>query len=320
MKKILLTAIGFVFIFVTACNLQFPLFPNKIEVEITTPRVMSRGLVPEIDTAIAYYEITYAHEDGDSVTVTTESASHTKENAVAGTWTITVLAYNAVDVLIASGEKEVTINHGDSVSVNITLGPIAGPGSLAVDVLWPTAEIVSPSLEGTLVPVDGDPVDLTFQYGAEGTASYNDTEIEAGFYTLTVKLYDYEQLAGGAVELVQILQGYETAGSYDFSDPNLAGDLDVTIAPCFDACLEVTVTGYTVPVTYGTPVTLTASTTGTESNVVYTWYCNGETLDTGVDSVTISNKLPGTYRIDTIALTADGLYGGSATTTITIQE
>ncbi|MFP4522818.1 MAG: hypothetical protein ACLFQK_11800, partial [Fibrobacterota bacterium] len=81
MKKILVLKAGVMCLFITACNLQFPLFPNKIEVEITSPEVMSRGLTPAVDTAVAYYKITYTHDEGEPITVTTDSPTHTKENA-----------------------------------------------------------------------------------------------------------------------------------------------------------------------------------------------------------------------------------------------
>jgi hypothetical protein len=105
-------------------------------------------------------------------------------------------------------------------------------------------------------------------------------------------------------------------------DTNPQGSLaiEIEVAPVFQDSLEVTITGGETTHEYGTAATLTGSVAGSPGNTILTWYVNGVALDSGVDQLTIDGQVPGHYRVDLFAMTADGLHGGTATSWVQIAQ
>jgi hypothetical protein len=143
-----------------------------------------------------------------------------------------------------------------------------------------------------------------------------------GYYTLVIQLYDGGALVAGAVDVVEIIQGQTTSGTYTFNSVNRPGSLAVNITPSLADAIAITVNGQREAVATGTEVTLVASVPAGTDNVTCAWYVNGFAVAIG-PSYSLNgpaNALPsGTYRIDVTAFTSDGIRAGSTTTFLSVS-
>ena len=143
-----------------------------------------------------------------------------------------------------------------------------------------------------------------------------------GYYTLTIQLFDGSTLVMGAVDVVEIVQGQTTSGTYAFSTVNNKGTIAVNITPNPLNPLIVTMSGQQATVSSGTPVTLSATVPAGTGNVTYAWYVNGVSQALGSSFTLNSSTSPlstGSYRVDVTAFTANGAQGGSVSTALTVQ-
>ena len=286
----------------------------------------SRTLVPNVDMNAASYLISGSGPSGASFSTTLSSGTSTTIPVLAsGSWTVSASGKNAAGTLITYGSASTQVSTGSTSTVNITVTPIVGPGSLSLTVSWPTASVASPSIQAQLVPASGNPIPLTFSTPANGSASYSGSGIMNGYYTLTLQLFDGTALVMGAVDVVEIVQGQTTSGTYAFSAVNPAdGKITVNITPNLLNPLAVAMNGQPASaVGSGTAVTLSASVPAGTGNVIYAWYVNGVSQAVASSFTLNSAASPlsvGTYRVDATAFTADGLRAGSVTATVNVQS
>ena len=180
---------------------------------------------------------------GRTFSRTTTSPSVTIEGLAFGPWTVTALAKNAGNTVIGQGTGSVVVHTGVVSPLAITVLPLPGNGTLALAVTWIVADVPTPSIDAQLLPSVGSAIPLAFVMGT-GSATFSSSSIAAGDYTLSLKLLDNGVLVMGAVEVVRIVAGQTTSGSFDFTQVNLGtGDIAVTITPAMNAPLAVTMTG-----------------------------------------------------------------------------
>jgi uncharacterized repeat protein (TIGR02543 family) len=139
-----------------------------------------------------------------------------------------------------------------------------------------------------------------------------------GYYTLGFTLLDTGIVVAGAVDVVRIVTGQTTSGTYAFSTVNApGGTIQVNINANMQNPLNVAIAGSSASLSQGSTQTLTASVSNYTGNVVYVWYVNGVSAATGSSFTFGSGTTAGyTYRIDVTAFTADGTQAGSATTNV----
>ncbi len=172
-------------------------------------------LLPDIDMTPASYDFSGTGPDGAAFSFTDVQPPVMASNLAPGYWTITANAKNAAGTVIGMGEQITTLYPGQSQTINVTVSPVEGYGTLDLVVNWTAEEIFDPSVEAQLIPVSGSPIDLTFVIEVAGTAAFSSNSIPTGFYTLVEQLLDNGILVMGAVEVVRIVKDQTTYGNSD---------------------------------------------------------------------------------------------------------
>lgn len=237
------------------------------------------------------------------------------QNLSLGTWNISVTAYNSKGEYIGIGQGAVTLNNNDDATLNITINPINGRGSLDLTLNIP-AVVSNPIIEATLQLAGGvqKPIIFTqipgssnFNYSKTYIDGDNTTGLETGYYILNVQLKDgnfNNDLRGGFTEVVRIMDKISTSASinivledlqgFTFESSNLA---DNTVRP-----FGITISG-DAKVSYGNTASFTASPESGITVIDYYWYINGESYGASSPSITTGSELtPGDYLITCIAV------------------
>jgi hypothetical protein len=237
---------------------------------------------------------------------------------VSGSWTVTVNAYNSDPTLIGSGSATVTVSAGATATATITVSPLTGTGTLNLTATWTSGLVSTPTINASLTPSSGSAVSLPFYIsGNEGASST--TGLASGYGTLSLNLLSNGTSVMGAIEVVRIVAGQTTSGSYSFTNTNQpGGSIQVNVSQSMATPLNVSISGATATLPQGNTETLTASVSNYTGNAVYVWYVNGTSVGTGATYVFGASKNVGTYRIDVAAFSADGTQAGSTTASIQV--
>jgi 6-phosphogluconolactonase len=309
-------ALGAVALFMAACT--NPLLSSQggsngsLSIRIVDS-INARTLLPPIDMNAASYELSGTGPGGATFSQSAAGGTVTVGNLAFGSWSVTVDALNAGGTIIGSGQATAAVQIGHATTLSITVAPLAGNGTLSLTVSWPGAQVDAPSIEATLTPSAGPAITLSFSVTGS-QATYSGTTMPAGYGTLQLQLFNHNIPVMGAVDVVRIVAGQTTSGTYAFTNVNQpGGPLQVNITPALADPIPVQVSGVGSTVTAGASITATASVTDSTTNVVYVWYLNGVSQATGSSYTFGSSLLAGYYRLDVTAYTADGARAGSAT-------
>ena len=279
----------------------------------------AKTLLPNIDMTPVDYDISGTGPGGAAFSFTSAQPPVMASNLEPGVWNITANAKNAAGTVIAMGEQHTNLYPGQSQTLNMTVSPVEGYGTVDITMYWSPDDTYDPSVTAQLVPDTGAPIDLGFVIATEGTATYTGTNIPTGYHTLVVQLLDGGELTLGAVEVVRVIEGQTTSGTFDFYDINIAeASIQVNIIPVMNDPIAVTMSGQIAEFGAGGFMTVEASVPPETGNVTYVWYINGNALATGASYTTPSDLFVGVYRLDVVAFTADGSRAGSATHTFRV--
>ena len=326
-KSVLATALTtFLFFLLNCANpftsnpIQEPTLPGgSLLISINSDG--SKALVPDLDMNPASYIISGTGPGGSGFSESTGVSPLVITGLDFGDWTVTVDALNAEEIIIGRGQGTTTIHTGQSQAITIVVTPLDGYGTLDLTLLWTPEDTENPSIEAQLIPQTGSTINLSFTIQSPGTATFSESTIPTGYYTLVLQLKDNNILVMGAVEMVRILKDQITSGQFEFYDINGPGaNIEISIAPELNDPITVTLSGQIDNIYTGESMTVTASVPPETGNVIHTWYINGESRAIG-ESYTLGSDLAvGTYRLDVTAFTADGSRAGSATHTFTVLE
>jgi 6-phosphogluconolactonase len=283
---------------------------GSLSIQLTN-NINARTLLPQLDMTAASYSVSGTGPGGATFFQNSSGGPVTVNGLAFGSWSVTANALNAAGTMIGSGQATVTVHTGQTAFVALSVVPLGGNGALSLAVAWPEGQVDSPSILATLTPPSGPETHLSFSVsGNQGTCS--STTIPAGYQTLTLQLLDNNITVMGAVEVVRIVAGQTTMGSYAFANVNQpGGSVQVNITPAMADPIPVSISGVDPKTTAGTSITATASAGDETVNVVYVWYLNG--VSVGEGPTYNSNPLAaGFYRLDVTAYTADGTRAGSA--------
>lgn len=282
----------------------------------------ARTLLPAIDMTIASYQINGTGPNGQTFSQSTTQASYEVSGLVAGVWNVTVAALNASGQNIGIGSGSATLSVGTPTSLAITVTPIQGNGTVSLTTTWPATEVALPSLVASLLPPAGTAIPVNYTISS-GSATATNSAVPSGYYTLSQTLLDNGVLVMGAVEVVRVVAGQTTSGTFDFSNLNMADPtLGIDITPAMNDPLSVTISGATSTLTVGGTMTITTGVSGYTGNVTYVYYLNGTAKAEGTSASPTwsfgSDLAAGNYRLDVTAFSADGLRAGSATASFTV--
>ncbi len=262
------------------------------------------------------YTITGTGPGGANFSQTVTSTSTSIPNLKLGSWTILVQALNATPTVIGSGQASVSVTTGSN-PVSITVTPVTGTGTLSLGVTWPSSVVTNPSLTATLTPPGGGSSNLPMVIS--GSQALYTASLPNGYNTLSLALSDNGTLITTAVDVVRIVAGQVTSGTYAFTNVNLAsGTATITVTQNLMNPLLATISGAPATQSLGTSSTLTASVSNYTGSINYTWYVNGVPSGTGPSFPFGISRGVGTYLITLTAFSADGTQAGSASATVQI--
>ena len=278
-------------------------------------------LLPDTEMEATEYHLRGNGPSGASFQTSTAGSALTIHDLQVGDWDIEVSAVNSEGLEIGYGESSSTIEAGTVNEIAVSVRPLRGTGSLALSVSWPAAEVQNASLDATLTHRNAQAQQLHFEFDAPGQASYSNPAVNAGYYTLLLQLRDGETVVAGAVETVRIVHKGHTEGTFNFDDLNHpTGEVSIVVTPRMDLPLEVSLSDAVAVLPYGSSMTVSAAVSNADSaEVVYTWYLNGGLLSSGDAAQVGADLAVGSYRLDVVAFTTDGLRSGSSTHTFRVE-
>ncbi len=306
----------------TSCNLSyFGISSNdegamRLEISINS----SRTVLPGSDTEISYYEITGTGPNENEFTQTSTGTEIYIYDLAVGEWNVSITAMSSDDYELGFGETTVIVQASEQSDASVTVLPFEGTGALALSVLWDEEDVSSPEITAVLRNSAGVEQDLTFSVGAS-SATFQDDEINSGYYTLSIQMKKNGTVVSGIVEAVRIMQNYMTTGNFSFEDiNNPTGDIALTVIVEMDEPLEPVISGAEETIAYGSIMTVTASVIDDGGDtIVFSWFVNGSLEGEG-ESITFGSDLRwGTYRLDLVASTSDGSRSGSVSHTFTVE-
>lgn len=292
-----------------------PISPTKggaLAISINN-NINARTLLPLIDMNAASFKVIGTGPSGATFSQTTSGGSLTVDSLAFGSWSVTVNALNAGGTIIGSGQATVTVHTGQTTTVDISVVPLAGNGTLDLTVTWTASQVEDASIQASLTPPVGSETHPSFSVSGN-EATWSSTTIPAGYQTLTLQLFDHNIFVMGAVEVVRIVAGQATTGTYAFANVNQpGGSVQVNISPAMADPILVSISGVPATVSAGASMTATASVSDGTTGVDYVWYLNGESVGMGASYTLGSTVAAGWYRLDVTAYAAGGTRAGSAT-------
>ncbi len=308
MKKIAIL-LGFI-ILLFACSKPSEIEQSKMSSIVLNLSNSTKTLTPDIDMDINEYQISGIGPDNSSFSISTEQQTIQIPNLKFGEWIINVIAKNINGISLGNGSAVVTIKTGESSNVNIVIKPFEGNGSLDLKVLWNMSDIGTPSIEAKLVSINNVNTNLEFQI-TNGSGTYLNNFIPAGYYTLNLKLMDNGIVVSGAVEIVRILNDQNTKGVFEFFEVNNpGGNININIQHEMNNPIELSLSGHQNEIQAGDQMSITPTVPNNTEAVTYVWYLNGEFYSTE-NKLLIKQLDGGNYRLDAIVFTVDGKRAGS---------
>lgn len=316
-------ALGVILILaIPSCTLSFS-DGGAISLTIAENVTNAKNLLPALDMNPASYRVSGIGPLGATFTpVTISGTTASIEKLVAGSWTITVDAYNAdaTPTKIGSGSAIVTVINGRTTNTPVTVIPLTGNGTLTLSLTWPSDVLVNPQVVATLKPTTGSVQSLAFTVDTT-SASYTSSAIPAGYYTLSISLNEETTTVAGRSETVRIVDGQTTNGSYSFPNLNPAGGtVSVDITPELANPFTVSISGGQSTMNVGASQSLTAVVSNASGPVIYAWYVNGIDQDVSTATWTCGSTWKvGYYTIDAVAISTDGRKAGSSSMTVSVE-
>ncbi len=293
----------------------------------------SLTLLPEIDMQIATYTISGSGPNGGSFTEGGFGGSVFERAGLAvGDWSIVVDGYNVGGTRIGTAVVELTIRKNQTTSATATLRPLEGTGTFSGTVSWTDSQGVlsDPQVWVTVRDEEGDDIQgisIPTRLDVEGSTASGSAQLPAGWYEVTVGLY--EGVAGGDAMVVwqgvlalRIVAGQTTSGTLDIPEGQIrlgTGGVSIVIEEDMDNPLVVGFSGMPESVEAGGTVALTS--TGTYSgSEQYRWYVNGvRQTDETTSSFSHTFDEVGTHTVSLLVLDG-GALGGYGQSVIVTEE
>ena len=194
---------------------------GSLVIGLSSSEVKGKTISPPLDVQVAYYDVYGAGPNSAAFSQLGVTDSTVVQNSmVPGVWTITVDAFNSNHEPIGAGSADVTIEAGTMAQASVQVSPLAGTGSLIIDISWPLGTIAVPTVSGTLTSVGGTPQTIPFTMYTE-TASYSSGALNTGYYSLILQLSDGSVVEWGLFEVARILKGQTTMASFDLTSQDL---------------------------------------------------------------------------------------------------
>jgi hypothetical protein len=241
------------------------------------------SLEPSIEMEIESYLITGSGPDGRSISpVSSTGEDVTIDNLFNGNWDITVQGLNSDGTPIGEGTQSVEIIANTTTSTSILVEEFSGEGTLTLEINWPYQDLKDPNIDAHVISEkDNTNTNLEFSINSEtGEASYSGN-LDSGYYTLYIGLYDGDtddlnNKLIGKIYSLRIVKGNETSYIFEATsdDLNVYGSLTVTVSSDIEKTFDVTLSSNQKSLYEGFSDTLTA-TPSDDGEYTYSWYLDG---------------------------------------------
>jgi len=205
-----------------------------------------------------------------------------------GAWAISVIAKNAANKSVGHGStSDVNIEANKVAEASVTVKPFSGHGSLIISLSWPGESVVNPQVTGTLTSSEGDETEMNFSMGTDNlSASYNNSELEAGYYTLSLKLRG-DHSKWDLIDIVRIVVEDTTSTNITITEDKIRtiAGANLNIINQMDDPIEISFSGQSDNLAEGN--NLEISSIASESVNYYQWYLNGNIIS-GANSATLT--------------------------------
>ena len=157
----------------------------------------------------------------------------TVSNLSSGSWTIQVAGYNSSDQLIVMGQTPIDVEVYGETAIDITLTPVDGEGDIMISADWDGNFTVNPTVTAVIEAGDGTETSYSLPVTGGSHAEQIVTTLPAGFYRVSIQLYDEGELTAGSVWTVMVLDGIITEAAAAFDGINKTGERIVISDPAF---------------------------------------------------------------------------------------
>ncbi len=148
----------------------------------------------------------------------------TIDNLITGEWEIEAAGYNSANTMVASGKGVFTVTPSDKTAIELTLRPIEGTGSISINASWNGEYTINPSAETVITSADGAETHHNMTIKQGNTAELEINDLQAGFYSVSIKLYDNGILAAGSVYSINVISGDTAEVVLNFDNLNKIGE------------------------------------------------------------------------------------------------
>jgi hypothetical protein len=280
-----------------ACSVKDGEEPGEmgmIVLRIDSGSLQPLTVVPEVSMEVDHYVVIGTGPGTWSFQETVEEDSVLLPGIAVGSWTLEVEAWNDEEPSVKIGYgmtgAPVEVRVGEVTMATVTVYPLQGDGKLSIYLSWPGGAVESPEVEGELEDSVGDPatdsgdnpVSLVFVVDAgAGTAVSENNVVEAGYYLLTLRLKEGEELLWMQPVAVRILAVDDPATEVRINlvAEDIMGTIGLTITEELQDPIEIGFEGQREAMTPEQMMTVGAETTvGGEAVAVdrYRWYVHGE--------------------------------------------
>jgi len=249
----------------------------------------NRGIQPNLDMTIIDYHITISGPgETQSQTISEGESTASFSSLEPGEWTVTVNARNGDDppVVIATGETAAAVLNEQTTTVDITVLPVEGQGTLNLTIDWPAGLLTAADVTASLTPDSGTEQDISDQFTIDtgvdpNTASYMGSW-DAGYYTLNLFLTDEGSQVWGDMIAVRIIAGETSIGQYSLQESELnlveilGGTFEVNVGSNLQNPYTITLNGQQGEIGPAEDMTINAVLDPAGSPDSYEWYLDGD--------------------------------------------
>jgi len=184
----------------------------------------AKTLVPPVDMDVHHYDIVGTLEGGgDGFTAAVGAGeSFSQYGLTPGQWTIIVDAINPGDITIGEGATTALITAGSTTSVQITIAPLTGNGTLDLRIEYDKKLPVlnKDEIVTTVTPAIAGSNTLSFRKNTQANLrfwTYTESQVPEGYYFISLQLVFNGKAVWGIAEAVRILEAQITSASYFYT-------------------------------------------------------------------------------------------------------
>ncbi|HEY9053396.1 MAG TPA: hypothetical protein VIO60_01115 [Rectinemataceae bacterium] len=256
-----------------------------------------KNLGPGVELAVSSWDIEGTGPGGAGIqALGVKTDTQAFAGLIAGEWTVSATGRNADGIAVVGAAETIMVPENDVAYLALVCGLISGNGRLSISLTWPAASIDAPEIIAWIKNDGGFSRDYAPTEGS-GTASWADSALPSGYYTLGIQLWERAgagKLVWSTVQSVLVLAQRTTNGTWNLVDSELnalgTGSLDLFVLGRPASPLAVDIRGFVPRLAIGQTMTVRGKAyPGADS---WAWYLDGLPNPAGTqESLTLGTGL-----------------------------